>query len=179
MALKFDPVDVIGAGCWETLLRFFLFVSAVMVGCGIGSWSLHAGHMFDEPWSPILYFLVGPLHLFSYTIFISFPLGVAGLFVLFRSEEPLAPRWAALASSLGFLVVLGYFKDIEHHWLTWPLWFLMTSMLCTATWFWMKWSRNRWAQELLDIKVENQERRNELHEKFGTVSTNMYDLDET
>lgn len=179
MNLKFDPVDVIGAGCFDTIRRIFLFGTSVIVGCGIGSWSLHAGHMFDNPWEPILFFLAGPIHLLSASAFVSFPLLIAGLFIMIRSEEDLAPRWAGLVSSLGLLVVLGYFKQIDSHWLTWPLWLLMTAMLCTATWFWMKWSRNRWVQEILELKEENQQRRHEIHEKFGTVAINIYDIDET
>jgi hypothetical protein len=56
MNLKFDPVDVVGAGCWDTISRLFLFATSVMVGCGIGSWALHAHHMFNDPWDPIFYF---------------------------------------------------------------------------------------------------------------------------
>lgn len=52
-------------------------------------------------------------------------------------------------------------------------------MLATATWFFMQWSRNRWIQEMAELKAENQQRRLELQEKFGTVATNMYSDDET
>ena len=179
MNLKFDPVDVVGAGCWDTISRLFLFATSVMVGCGIGSWALHAHHMFDDPWEPILYFIIGPAHLLSAWALISFPLLLAGLFMMIRSEEELAPRWAALASILGLLCVVGYFRDFNSRWLPWVLWLVMSAMLCTATWFWMQWHRNRWIQEIEEIKAENHQRRQELHDKFGTVSTNMYDIDET
>lgn len=179
MNLKFDPVDVVGAGCWDTISRLFLFASAVVVGCGIGSWSLHAHHMFDEIWTPILVFFLGPIHLISWWAAINFPLLLAGLFVMIRSEEALAPRWAGLATCLAYLCVLGHYSANDAFRFAWPLCLLMTAMLCTATWFWIQWHRNRWIQEIEEIKAENHQRRQELHDKFGTVATNMYDIDET
>lgn len=177
MNLKFDPVDVVGAGCWDMLSRLFLFITAIFIGCGIGSWSLHVHEMFSSPEEPLLMFLIGPIHLLSSWAVISLPLLLAFLGIFVRTEKELAPRWAGLAISMAIFCLCGYFK--EAHWIAWPLCLLLCAMLATATWFFMQWSRNRWIQEMAELKAENQQRRLELQEKFGTVATNMYSDDET
>jgi hypothetical protein len=51
-------------------------------------------------------------------------------------------------------------------------------MLCTATWFFIQWQRNRWVQELEILKDENRQRRADMHAEFGTSPLNMYEIDD-
>jgi hypothetical protein len=179
MNLKFDPVDVFGAGCWDAISRIFLFVSSIFMGCGIASWALFADNLLDEPLSPFFAFLVGPLHLFSAWALLAFPVMICGWFVMIRSEENLAPRWAGFAVVMGLFCMLGQSRSIGIPWISWPVWILLSAMLCTATWFFMQWQRNRWIQEMAELKAENEQRRLEIQEKFGTAATTMYSNDES
>ena len=178
MNLKFDPVDVVGAGCWDAITRVFLFVTAVFIGCGIASWAINVRSLLDEISAPIMYFLIGPVYLLSVWAIIGFPVLIGGCFMMVRTEATLAPRWTGLAIALGLLCMCGY-GHADKAWLSWPLWIVLNAMYATATWFFIQWSRNRWIQEMAELKAENEQRRLEIQEKFGTVATNMYNNDET
>ncbi len=95
-----------------------------------------------------------------------------------RTDKDIAPRWAGFATVISFFVIAGNWRDIKHHWLSWPIWLILSMMLCTATWFFMQWQRNRWIQEIETLKDENRQRREEMHEEFGTSPLNMYEVDD-
>jgi hypothetical protein len=178
MSLKFDPADVVGAGCWDMLTRLFLFASSLWMGSGIGAWALYGTDLLDSPVQPIITLLIGPVFLLSPLVFLTFPAVLIGLFVFIRTDKDFAPRWAGFATLIGLMILLGNFRSIEHHWLTWPVWLLMDSMICVATWFFIQWQRNRWIRELETLKEENRQRRVEMHEEFGTSPLKLYDNDE-
>ena len=178
MNVKFDPVDVVGAGCWDCISRLFLFATSLWVGGGIGAWALNADDLLDSPVQPIVTFLIGPFYLLSALAFITLPTVLIGIFIFIRTEKELAPRWAGFASAIGFFVLLGNFRGVKHHWLSWPIWLILTLMLCTATWFFIEWQRNRWVQELEILKDENRQRRADMHAEFGTSPLNMYEIDD-
>lgn len=175
MSLKFDPVDVVGAGCWDVLMRLFLYGSSLWMGSGIGAWALYGADLFDSPLQPIITFLIGPAFPLSSLVFLTFPAVLIGMFVFIRTEKDIAPRWAAFATLIGLLIPLGNFRNIERHWLTWPVWLLLDSMMCVGTWFFIQGQRNRWIQQLETLKQQNHQRRVEMHEEFGTSPVKLCD----
>lgn len=179
MNLKFDPVDVVGAGCGVAIARVFRLFATIFMGCGIASWSIHTTRMFGEPWEPFVYFISGPVHLLSIWICFSLPTLIEGIIMIVRSDEPVGLRDVVFATILGLWCMLGYRSEMKSPALSWTLWIILSAMLATATWFWSQWSRNRWMQEIAELKAENDLRRQELQEKFGTVAPNMYSNDET
>ncbi|MFM2171685.1 MAG: hypothetical protein RI957_1914, partial [Verrucomicrobiota bacterium] len=89
MNLKFDPVDIVGAGCGDAIVRVFRLFGSIFIGCGVASWSIHTTRMFDSPWEPLVCFLSGPVHLLSIWICFSLPTLVAGIIMIVRSDEPI------------------------------------------------------------------------------------------
>lgn len=178
MNLKFDPVDVVGAGCWDVISRLFLFATSLWMGTGIAAWALKAPDLLESPLDALVLFFLGPAFLLSPIVFLTIPCVLVGLFMFTRTEKELAPRWVIFANVMGLLCLLGYWKSIDYHYVTWPIWILLASMLSVATWFFIQWNRNRWIKELEELKEENRQRRAEMQEQFGTANTNMYGFDE-
>ena len=107
MTIKFDPVDVVRAGCWDCISRLFLFASSLWVGGGIGAWALKANDLLDSPVQPIVTFMLGPFYLLTTFAFITFPIVLTGIFMFVRTEKDMAPRWAGFATVISLLILLG------------------------------------------------------------------------
>lgn len=178
MTLGLDPIDATRGGCSEVFIRLSCFASSLFCGTGLASLSLFATDLFDSASSPLLCLIRSPFLLFSQIFFITFPCLLIGVFLFVRTEKAIAPRWTIYSISIGLLALLGNWKNIETHYITWPIWIIANAMLVVATWFFVQWRRNRWEQEILDLKIENQQRREEISKLHGTNSIPLYTIDD-
>ena len=172
---EIDFADAFASGLGAVVLRGFLAIAALWLGFTMGEAALVAGDLaedfkLDRRW------LIGRFESAYMLILVwGFPgaLGVAALWFHFvRLDGGGRILWGIFNGLLALAWVGLQVELLDSGWL--PTSAALTTcvieigMVGTALWFLRQWQMNRWAGELLAVQMENEMRRRELNEKFGT-----------
>ena len=190
MAVFGDPGEVIGYGCWETIKRvlvmcstmwvgfflalFALAVSEIVGAMWLGAWTDIDEMMLEVGQSLLFGLVLAPFYyLFSYWGFVCLPVLAVIFFFMFREDRDVMWFWYATVSLLGLVAILsgidfslGYAIDV----VTWVAFGLELLSLAAGCWFLSGWNKNRHAQHLMDIHLQNEFRKSEIEKTYGTKS---------
>ena len=190
MRFSLDPGDVVGDGCWETVKRVLVVASTLWVGAMAAIVAFYAaqaiGLVMSGAWSDltdlileageaILWgLLLAPIYfLFTFWGLVMIPLMGLVMFHMFRSDKDVTWVWFAtslIVSVVGLMGLLGFGADSSLQVLAWVLLCFLMISLAVGCWLLMGWRRNAQARHLMEVHAENEQRRAELREKFGTTS---------
>ncbi len=178
--MKGDVIEVFGDTFAWVFGKAFLFFVAVVTGIGIGVASIAASSLLGTGSAPVVSFADGRLvYVIGCIVPALFAVIFAGMWFV-RSDEAGWLAWSGLAAAQAALLGAAY-STIFRPGLAalatlWGLLVVCSAMLAVALWCWQIWRTNRWAAELAMLQAENQRRRAELKEKFGTESAGADEL---
>lgn len=188
MKLPLDPGDVLGDGCWEAVKRVLVVVSTLWVGAIAalvalfaaqavelmlsGAWGDLTDLMVEAGRTLIWALLLAPFYfLFSFWGFVLIPLMAVVLYGMCRSDKDVTWVWFASCVIVGVLGMTGVFDlSVGMQSVAWVVFILLVLSLAAGCWFLAGWRRNEQARHLIEVQAENEQRRLELGEKFGTKS---------
>ena len=177
-SVKIDFGDVFGSGFGLVVRQIFLFIVAVWKGCGIAAASFIAGsavagsRIDAEDFGIVL---VSPLLLFSGWLLPNLVfLAITGCRLTVYSESTGLRTWGTLVGAEALFSMAVVTRELDREWpaiaTAWACCLVLIAMACTALWFLHQWQINRWAGELAMLQAENEMRRAEMKEEFGTES---------
>jgi hypothetical protein len=181
---EIDFGDIFASGLMALLLNGFVLVGGLWLGLMIGQAGMAAGDLVESG-SLDLDWMRGPFGSSKLAIFFWMLTGVLGLgaawFKYSRLDGGSGIRWGIFTGVIAALSLGMYTHQNDPEWLpasaAWGTGAITLGMLGTALWFMRQWQMNRWATELLELQIENAERRRELEEGSGTESTGPEPLD--
>ncbi|MFK7912139.1 MAG: hypothetical protein AB8F34_16300 [Akkermansiaceae bacterium] len=185
-----DPGDVLGDGCWETVKRVFAMMSTLWVGCisalialymaevvgaiWAGAWSDVGDIILDMGSSVLLAMVWAPLYyLFSFWGLIMIPLLIYVMFMMFRADMEVTKVWFVIVLIAGVIAMNGMIEVPANYALAavaWVVFLFVMISLAAGCWFLRGWERNSQAQHLQEVSAENELRRIEIEQAYGTKS---------
>lgn len=199
MSVRFslDPGDVLGDGCWEAIKRVLVVISTLWVGCLAallaycftelvgavidGAWS-DLGEMIVDMGGMIVWsFLWAPV-VIIFSVWGLFLLPLLGLvmYLVFRAERQIIWTWFGIVVVVGCVAMEGLDTLPATYRLTGVLWvsfLLILAVIAVMCWYYQSWQGNVHAQHLMEVHAENEQRRMEMRERFGTKSFGQSHVD--
>lgn len=187
-----------GDGCWETVKRVFALVTTLWGGCAMalvafflaevvgavldGAWG-DVGEIIVEMGVAVVWALLWAPFVFLLSVWglVLVPLLGVVMFLMFRAEREVTWLWYGMVGCVG-LLAMGGFEDLPTSYVLtgvrWFIFFLMMVALAVACWFYRGWQRNAHARHLMEVHAENELRRLEMAQRFGTKSFGQGNVDE-
>ena len=188
MGIPLDIEDILGAGCLISIGRALSSLSCLWLGSATGIVAVEAGvlsvelltgggmppDLMDYLVGVLIRCALGPLVLIlSYTVLLFFPLLLAVYFTMARGDNGSLTKWLVYAGITGFLAVLSltsqFDLDARSIGLSMAFWLVAMISLTAGAFFLTAWQRRRMVQHLIGVAAENDQRRRELAEEFGTA----------
>lgn len=188
MGIPLDIEDILGTGCIASIGRALTSLSCLWLGAATGIVAVSFGSLGAELLQggglpvDLMDFLMGvcadcafgPLVLFrSYTFFFFFPLVLAVYFVFARGDNGTLTKWVVYAAITGALALLSFEFLFDGNLLALllsaALWIALIASLATGAFLLTGWQRRHMAMHLLGVAAENDQRRQEISETFGTA----------
>lgn len=189
MRLPLDPGDVLGDGCWETIKRVLSLVSTLWLGCMMVIIARFLGEMAGAAWSgawgdmgeiilgmmeSILWVLLWAPFYFLLSIWglLFVPLIGLVLFLMFRTEKEVIWVWYVGVILIGVITMADFvgIPDDGEDVVAWIGFVLLAFSLAAGCWLFKGWKGNMQALHLQEVSAENEMRRLEMEQKFGTKS---------
>lgn len=186
MKFALDPGDVIGHGCWETIKRLLAPVSSIWIGSFCALVAMLLAEVVDMAWNgywgeidelfinmawALLY---APLALFfSGWSLLVVPLLAYVFYQMIRSEQDMSWIWLGTTGVSGFMVMTsGAMEEmnIDYVAFAWGFYVLLMVSLGVGIVFLKGWQQNAQARHLQEVMAENEMRRMEIEQEYGTKS---------
>ena len=180
--MKIDFADVFASGVGWVLKQVFLFAVAMWFGCLLAGSSGVAARMAlkngpdfgDFLWVA----LACPLLLLTAWIVPNMIfMSVMAYRIIVNSDSSGFLSWGMLIAGESLFAMAGVNHFLPKEWVpitvAWVTWLHLVVMACTGLWILYHWNLNRFARQLVALKVENSARREELREKFGTENAGV------
>jgi hypothetical protein len=165
--MQLDLEDILAGTVGRILVKLFLFVSAVWVGCSLGALALVAGRC-GTSWYNALGWLgnvwASPLLLFSVWLLPNIVVLGGGIGYFMLSDNTGYKAWGVVVALESFFVMAGWSMDLYTAWpitIAWISWLVLLGMVETGIWLVRQMQTNRWARELAVLNMENAYRRAE------------------
>ncbi len=190
MRLPLDPGDVLGDGCWETLKRVLALVSTLWLGCiaaliayyfaevagavWAGAWG-DLGEIILEMGVTVLWSLLwAPFYLlFSLWGIVLLPLMGVVMLMMFRADKNVTWFWFSAVMGSGVMAMSGFIELPLVYALSavaWVIFLLVMVSLAAGCWLFHGWQQNSQAAHLQEVMAENELRRLEIEQQYGTTS---------
>lgn len=190
MRLPLDPGDTLGDGCWETLKRVLALVSTLWLGCiaaliayyfaevagavWAGAWG-NLGEIILEMGVTVLWSLLwAPFYLlFSLWGIVLLPLIGVVMLMMFRADKNVTWFWFSAVMGSGVMAMSGFIELPLVYALSavaWVIFLLVMVSLAAGCWLFHGWQQNSQAAHLQEVMAENELRRLEIEQQYGTTS---------
>ena len=185
-----DPGNVLGDGCWESLKRAFAIMSTLWLGCILAVMSYFLSRVlaavWDGAWGDVMDIIVSMLEMALWTVllapflmlvsfggFVLVPLLGLVMFYMLRSDKDITWLWYVTVLATGVIAMrgmteesMGYLIDV----VAWVIFVLVMVALAVGCWLLKGWQRNAQARHLQEVSAENEVRRLEIEQTYGTKS---------
>ncbi|NNJ87139.1 MAG: hypothetical protein HKP20_08210 [Akkermansiaceae bacterium] len=186
MKFPLDPGDVIGHGCWETVQRLLAPVSSIWIGCFCalasmflaelvdlalsGSWSRVDDLLIEMAWA----LLYAPMAIFlSFWSLLVVPLLGYIFYQMIRSEHDVAWMWLGTTAVCGLMVMISPMLEdttMVFKVVAWVVFVVLLVSIGVAIFFISGWQQNAQARHVQEVMAENERRRLEIEQQYGTTS---------
>ncbi|MDG0994401.1 MAG: hypothetical protein P8O22_06685 [Akkermansiaceae bacterium] len=190
MRFPLDPGDTLGDGCWETLKRVLALVSTLWLGCiaaliayyfaqvasavWAGAWG-DLGEIILEMGEAVLWSLLwAPFYLlFSLWGIVLLPLMGVVMLMMFRADKNVTWFWFSAVVGSGVMAMNGFIElplVSALRAVAWVIFLLVMVSLAAGCWLFHGWQQNSQAAHLQEVMAENELRRLEIEQQYGTTS---------
>ncbi len=168
--MKFDPVDIFGEGIGYVITRAFAYLGCLWMGSVIGLISVLQLEMFSDIDELFYLILFAPVSLINLLLPFTLTIMIVAIF-LFKSDRSLMKIMPIFTALLSLMVMLRETRgDPVEKTIQWTIWLGFMGTLFGVFWYFRKVEETKYAMELEELYRENEQRRQELQEKFGTAS---------
>ena len=192
MSESWDPDSAIGDGCLETVKRALAIMSTLWVGCiaAVASYYLSeiAGAIWAGAWSDVSDMILAmfesllwsvilaPFYLLlSFWGFVLVPLLGLVMFYSLRADREVTWLWFATVVYTGIIALRGLMGEsglssLAFDVIAWVILVLVMASIAALCLFFQGWRRNDQARHLQEVNAENELRRLEIEQTYGTKS---------
>ena len=183
-----DPGNVLGDGCWESVKRAFAIMSTLWMGCILAVTSFYFAEIFGALWGgawsdvgdiisdmaeTVLWtVLLAPFYVFfSIWGFLLLPLFGLVMFYMLRADKDVTWLWFATVAITGTVAMRGMTGDSASYGsevVAWVLYALAIVALAAGCLLLKGWEKNAQARHLQEVSAENELRRIEIEQTYGT-----------
>lgn len=168
--MNFDPVDIFGEGIGHVVTRALAYLGCLWMGSVMSLISVLQLKIFSDIDEVFYLILFAPVSLINLLLPFTLTIMIVAIF-WFKSDRSLMKIMPVFSALLSLMVMFRETTgDLVEKTIQWTIWLGFMGTLFGVFWYFRKVEETKYAMELEELYRENEQRRHELQEKFGTAS---------